>query len=190
MEEDRIKWDARYGREGYMFSFTPSKFLARSFETLLALVPGRRALDIACGEGRNGIFLAQNGFEVTAVDISPVGLAKGMVRASQVGVRVDFVCADLDTYRVEQGYDLILDFNFLFRPLIPMMVEALTPGGVILMETVLKGPNLPGEHRKEYLLGQGELEGIFTRDDGEILLVEEDHSGDFPVARVMFRKTG
>jgi SAM-dependent methyltransferase len=188
MEQDRVKWDARYGGTEYRFSFTPSRFLAQSLELVSALTSGRRALDIACGEGRNGIFLAQNGFEVTAVDISPLGLAKGMRRAAELGVRVNFVQADLENYSLQETYDLILNFNFLLRPLIPAMFDALAPGGVILMETILSAPSLVGTHSSRFLLQQGELEATFAQLDGDILLVEEETSGESPVARVVFKK--
>ena len=188
MEEDRIKWDARYSSKDYFFSFTPSRFLGQNLESICTLAPGRRALDIACGEGRNGIFLAQNGFEVTAVDISEVGLAKGIGRAAQLGVEVNFVQADLETYQLQERYDLIINFNFLLRPLIPLMVDALTPGGVIMMETIMDTPSLEGGHNKSFLLQQGELETLFSRPDGSIVLLEEENSGETPVARVIFRK--
>jgi len=187
MEEDRIKWDARYTGTEYFFSCAPSRFLEQNLDLIRALA-GRRALDIACGEGRNGIFLAQNGFEVTAVDISERGLARGIKRAAQLGVRVNFVQADLENYRLQENYDLIINFNFLLRPLIPMLVDALAPCGVVLMETILEIPTLQGEHSKNFLLHQGELETLFSRLDGSILLVEEETSVENPVARVIFKK--
>ena len=190
MEEDRIKWNARYGGAGYMFSFTPSRFLAQSLELVRRLAPGRRALDIACGEGRNGIFLAQNGFEVTAVDISERGLAKGISRAAELGVQVNFVQADLESYQLGGSYDLIVNFNFLLRPLIAPMVDALAPGGIIVMETIMNAPSLEGAHTRNFLLDQGELETLFSGFDGSILQLEEEGSGDTPVARVIFKKTG
>jgi tellurite methyltransferase len=188
MEADRIKWDQRYSGDEYKFSFTPSKFLARSIDQVCSLLAGRRALDIACGEGRNAIFLAQRGFEVSAIDISERGLERGRKRAAQVGVQVDFQQADLETYRLQEVYDLIIDFNFLLRPMIPAMIDCLAAGGVILMETILNDPSLAGEHAKEYLLQQGELERLFAGANGKILLLEEDLSNGTPVARVMFQK--
>jgi len=190
MESDRIKWDQRYGGEEYFFSLTPSKFLARSLELVCSLVPGRRALDLACGEGRNSIFLAQNGFEVTAVDISERGLERGRRRAAQLGVTVDFIHADLEEWRPQGGYHLILNFNFLMRPLIPCLVESLAPGGMVVMETILDAPGLEGNHNKDYLLQPGELERLFSGLGGEILLSEEECTVESPVARVMFRKSG
>jgi tellurite methyltransferase len=190
MEDDRIKWDARYGGAEYLFSFTPSSFLERSLGSVSALAPGKRALDIACGEGRNGIFLAQNGFVVTAVDISQRGLDKGINRALELDLAVNFVQADLESYQLQDSYDLIINFNFLLRPLIPKMVQALAPGGVIVMETILNAPSLQGGHTKSFLLDQGELVALFSGFDGCLVLAEEETSGDTPVARVIFKKAG
>ena len=189
MESDRLKWDERYGGPQYFFSLGPSRFLADALERVLSLVPERRALDLACGEGRNSIYLAQRGFEVRGVDISPRGLDRARRRAAEVGVSVDFVEADLDRWRPQDRYGLILNFNFLMRDLIPCLVEALVPGGVLLMETVMDAPELPGEHRKEFLLQPGELGEIFSGYAGRILLLEEEPGApEMPVARVMFQK--
>ena len=188
MDADRVKWDERYGGEDYLFSFTPSRLLARSMERLRLLVPGRRALDIACGEGRNAVFLAQNGFQVSAIDISERGLERGRRRAAQLGMPVDFLRADLEQYRLQEVYDLIIDFNFLLRPMIPAMVDSLAPSGVILMETILSDPSLQGAHCRDYLLQPGEMQRLFSGFAGSILLLEEDLSDGTPLARVMFRK--
>jgi len=190
MESDRIKWDERYGGEEYLFSLTPSRFLARTVELVCTLVPGRRALDLACGEGRNSIYLAQKGFEVTAVDISERGLERGRRRAAQLGLAVDFIHADLEAWRPQGIYHLIANFNFLMRPLIPCMVACLAPGGMVVMETILDAPGLEGNHNKDYLLQPGELERLFSGLGGRILLYEEDSSVESPVARVLFQKTG
>ncbi|HBA88447.1 MAG TPA: SAM-dependent methyltransferase [Geobacter sp.] len=188
MEADRIKWNERYAADEYFFSLGPSKFLAQSMERVSSLVVGRRALDLACGEGRNALYLAQNGYQVTAVDIAERGLKRGEKRAAELGVSVEFVHADLETWRPEGLFDLILNFNFLLRPLIPWIVESLAPGGVVVMETILDAPGLHGEHRKDYLLQPGELERLFGGGEGKILLLEEDTTQETPVARVMFQK--
>ncbi|GFO54266.1 SAM-dependent methyltransferase [Geomonas sp. Red276] len=188
MENDREKWNRRYLEEGYFFSLTPSPFLAESLDGVLPLLPGRRALDLACGEGRNAIYLARRGFEVLAVDIAEKGLEKGEARAVEVGVSVDFRRADLERYRLPGPFDLILDFNFLLRPLIPDMVAALNPGGVIVMETILDTPSLQGMHNQSFLLLPGELEALFTPYGGEILVIEEEPRQETPVARIIFRK--
>ncbi|MBJ6751957.1 class I SAM-dependent methyltransferase [Geomonas anaerohicana] len=189
MESDRVKWDQRYSGPEHFFSFTPSRLLADSLERIMSLVPGRRALDLACGEGRNCIYLAQHGFEATGVDISPRGLERARRRAAEVGVAVDLIEADLESWRPQGEYHLVLNFNFLMRDLIPSLVEALAPGGVLLMETILDAPGMPGEHRKDFLLQPGELGRIFGGYAGRILLLEEEvDAPEMPVARVMFQK--
>lgn len=188
MELDRIKWDERYAKEEHLFSLAPSRLLSSRLGQIVSLLPGQRALDIACGEGRNAIFLAQNGFQVDAVDISGVGLERGRTRAAELGLEVNFIQADLETYRLQDVYHLILNFNFLLRPLIPAMVAALAPGGVILMETILDAPGLEGMHHKNYLLQRGELSRIFGEFEGRVLLLEEDLGEENPVARVLFQK--
>ena len=125
MESDRIKWNVRFESMDSYLGEHPSPFLAAEIERIKALAPGPDALDIACGEGRNSIFLARHGFRVVGVDISDSGLAKGRSRARAAGVDVNFRRVDLDDGMVEGTYDLILNFNFLLRDLIPSEVASL-----------------------------------------------------------------
>lgn len=188
MEADRIKWNQRFGSETTYLGERPSPFLSREIERLVRLAPGRRALDIACGEGRNSVFLARHGFQVTALDISDIGLAKAAKRADQAGVTVDFRQVDLDGYRITEQFDLIINFNFLLRDLIPEEIGALSPGGLLIIDTIMASPALLAAHNPAYLLGPGELQRICEGFEGEILLVEELQEGEFPTARALFRK--
>jgi len=188
VESDRIKWNNRFASEESFLGRRPSTFLTREIETIKGLTTGRRALDIACGEGRNSIFLANHGFRVTGIDISEVGLAKAAQRAAEEGVAVEFVCADLDSYRLEGSFDLVLNFNFLLRPLIPVEVGLLNPGGLLFFDTILVTPRIPPPTNPDFYLQQGELIRLFAGFDGEILFYEETDDGDMPTARLMFRK--
>jgi len=188
VESDRIKWNSRFASQESFLGRRPSPFLAREIERIKVLVPGRRALDIACGEGRNSVFLATHGFRVTGLDISEVGLAKAARRAAEAGVTVEFVHADLDHVRPAGRFDLVLNFNFLQRPLIPVEVELLTPGGVLLFDTILATPAVPPTGNPDFYLRPGELLRLFAGYDGEILFHEESDAGDLPTARLMFRK--
>lgn len=193
MEEDRIKWNRRFASEDSFLGERPSPFLRQEIERIKRLAPGMTALDIACGEGRNSVFLAQHGFRVTALDISDVGIAKGRRRADEAGVRVDFRQVDLDGYRITERFDVIINFNFLLRELIPEEVAALTPGGLLLFDTILESPQLLASHKPVYLLRRGELVRIFAAYDGEILFaeeeeVEEEEQGNMPTTRLFFRK--
>lgn len=93
MNQEEI-WSARYRDAGddYLFGVAPNRFLAHRAELLRE---GRTALSVADGEGRNSVWLAEQGLEVTAVEISPVGVAKARKLAAGRGVRVDFEIADI-----------------------------------------------------------------------------------------------
>ncbi|KAB0670580.1 methyltransferase domain-containing protein [Oryzomonas sagensis] len=190
METDRIKWNQRFGMEDAYQGGHPSPFLEREIERILRLVPGRRALDLACGEGRNSIFLARHGFRVTGLDISDVGIARGERQARAEGLEIDFRRQDLEGWHIGEEYDLIVNCNFLLRPLIPEEVDALAPGGLLLFDTILESPQLLATHNPDFFLRHGELERIFGAFEGEVLFSVELREGDMPTARVLFRKAG
>ncbi|HET9060494.1 MAG TPA: class I SAM-dependent methyltransferase [Acidimicrobiales bacterium] len=132
---DSAEWDARYGTDELVWSAEPNRFLVDEVEQL---VPGT-ALDLACGEGRNAIWLAGKGWSVTAVDFSAVGLAKAERLASTRGVEVDWVNADLRQWVPSPGrFDLIITM-YLHVPapdrgqLLRRAAAALAPGGVLLV---------------------------------------------------------
>jgi len=189
MESDRIKWNKRFGSEDLFLGERPSPFLVREMERIKQLAPGKRALDIACGEGRNSIFLAQRGFVVTGLDISDAGIAKGTRLADAAGVQVEFRQTDLEGYRMCERFDLIINFNFLLRDLIPEEVAALTPGGLLLFDTIMESPDLLANHTPGFLLVRGELARIFAGHNGQIMFEEEVEEGEMPTSRLMFRKS-
>ena len=100
----REDWDARYAAVENLWAAKPNRFLVAEVGDL---EPGR-ALDLACGEGQNAIWLATLGWRVTGVDYSEVAIAKARARAELDGVDVDFMCADLVTYEPEaRAFDLV-----------------------------------------------------------------------------------
>ena len=129
------------------------------------LLPRGKAIDLATGEGRNAVFLAQHGLQVDAVDISEVGLEKARKLAKETGVRIRTILADLDIYPIpREHYDLIANFYFLDRNLIPKIRRGLKKGGRVIFETYLidqrdlgtKGPRNP-----KYFLKHNEHLGMF-----------------------------
>jgi len=189
VESDRIKWNQRFESEESYLGQKASPFLAREIDVIMGLAPGKRALDIACGEGRNSVFLARHGFSVTALDISDVGLEKGVRRAGQEGVTIDFQRVDLEEYRFTDTFDLIINFNFLLRDLIPRSVAALAAGGLLIIDTIMESAQLLAAHRNPaFFLGHGELRQICENLPGEILIYEELPEDEMPTARVLFRK--
>jgi len=189
VDNDRLKWDDRYAGEGLLMGERPSRFLEEQLAFLSSHCTGRMVLDIACGEGRNSIFMARHGFQVTGVDISPAGLAKGRARAAAESLPIDFLQTDLESYRFTAAYDLVVNINFLLRELIPPAVAALNPGGLFLFESILDSPNLQGHHTKRFLLQPGELRQLFAAGDGTILFYEELPEADVPVARLIFQRS-
>lgn len=129
-------WDERYAAPGYAYGTEPNDFLR---EVVTRLPPGR-ALSLAEGEGRNGVFLATRGFHVTAVDSSAVGLAKARTLAAERGVTLHTVQADLTEYSIEpDAWEVIVSiFCHLPRPararLYRQAALGLKPGGAFLLE--------------------------------------------------------
>lgn len=99
---DAHAWDERYAAQDLVWSAEPNRFVA---EELTALEPGR-AVDLACGEGRNAIWLASRGWQVTALDFSGVALDKG--RRLATDLPVDWVQDDATTWSEPGAYDLAL----------------------------------------------------------------------------------
>lgn len=188
MESDRLRWNERYHGDGYLMGGAPSAFLKESLPLITGHVPGRRALDLACGEGRNAIFLAKSGFSVTGVDISDTALAKAERRAAAEGVEIEWINADLEGVVIPRRFDLILNINFLLRDLFGACVASLSSGGLLLVETIMSGAGAPVPHNPAYLLQPGELERMFAAYPGRILLSEEIPAGT-PTSRIIFQKT-
>ena len=89
-----------------------------------------KTLDIAMGEGRNGVFLATQGFEVIGIDISEIGLNKAQALATEHGVTIKTQLVDLERHQFsEEAYDLIICTYYLQRDLFPKIVKALKTGG-------------------------------------------------------------
>ena len=132
---DSTAWDERYRQAEWVWSLAPNRFVA---EQLAGLSPGR-ALDLACGEGRNALWLARRGWRVTAVDFSEVALDKGRERAAKDGLQLDWVAADLTVYVPEPGgFDLVLIAYLHLHPddmqaVLSRAADALAPGGTLFV---------------------------------------------------------
>ena len=134
MKADQKRWDKKFGRKEFALGKEPNPFLKKH----IRLLPRGKALDIATGEGTNAVFLAQNGFDVDAVDISEKGLKKARKLAREKGVKINTFLVDLDQYHIaKERYDLIANFYFLKRRLIPRIRNGLKKGGIVVFETYL-----------------------------------------------------
>jgi 2-polyprenyl-3-methyl-5-hydroxy-6-metoxy-1,4-benzoquinol methylase len=131
-------WDERFNRPDYLFGTEPNAWLA----TQRALFePGKRALAVADGEGRNSVWLARLGLQVDAFDLSEVGVSKARALAQQSGVNVNYHVADCDEWQWQAGaYDYVVAIFVQFADpaararLFANMVSALKPGGHLLLQ--------------------------------------------------------
>ena len=131
-------WDVRFAGEDYLFGTAPNEFLISCRELL---PEGGQVLCVADGEGRNGVWLASQGFDVDAFDASPVGVAKARRLAAERGVSVRFQVADAAGWRwPTHAYDAVAAIFIQFAPpplrqrIFGYVARALRPGGLLLLE--------------------------------------------------------
>ena len=128
---------------------------------------GGSVLDVACGRGRHSIVMARSGFDVHAVDRSADAIAELRELADRLGLAIDAQQLDLETAPPPDlgsaKYDVVLGFNYLHRPLMPMIRQAVKPGGRIFYETFTSRQAERGHPRNPaFLLETGELERLMT----------------------------
>lgn len=160
-------WDERYSKEGFVFGVEPNRFVAAE----LAGLSPRRVLDLGSGQGRNAVWLAAQGHDVTGVDLSPVATEQARRLARESGVTARFIAADLTTWEPQAGsFDLVL---LSYLQLVPAMrkvvhakaVRAVAPGGMVFLiahhldnlEDGVGGPQSP-----EYLYTEDDLREDFS----------------------------
>jgi SAM-dependent methyltransferase len=162
-DSDRNRWDARYAAKPLPSSLSPDAWLCEQANRLRV----GQALDLACGLGHNAIWLGLNGWQVDAVDISPVGLELAAQLATQSKCHsVTWIAADLDTFNpAPDSFDLLTVFRFLDRERLPsLIVRALKPGGTLLYETFTETQlTRTDNHLKStrFTLAPGELPSLF-----------------------------
>jgi 2-polyprenyl-3-methyl-5-hydroxy-6-metoxy-1,4-benzoquinol methylase len=156
-QDDREKWDKQHGKTNG--SQYPSEFLRQMIDADSWLLPRGKALDIACGKGRNSLYLAARGFEVVAIDISPIALDQGRRDAEAEQRQIDWRQADLEQLQLDHdAYELIVNFNYLQRSLVPQLKKAVKKGGCIIFETYLIDQRDIGHpNNPDYLLAHNEL---------------------------------
>jgi cyclopropane fatty-acyl-phospholipid synthase-like methyltransferase len=131
------RWQTRFSAPGYAFGKEPNSFLKAQAHLLRS---GQRALSVADGEGRNGVWLAQQGLDVLAVDFSAAGLAKARALAGERGVSLRTELADITTWQwPREAFDVVVAIFIFVEPherpaFFNNLKGALKPGGLLLMQ--------------------------------------------------------
>lgn len=167
--EDKEKWNKKYENTPELLS---NRAQSNKLSNVIKYAKGIEALDVACGSGRNSIYLANNDFKVTSIDISEVALDT-LNKKNNPNINTKLV--DLDTYSFDENrYDLIIMVNFLDREVIPKLTNSLKKDGILFIETYMfhdeneKSPSNPN-----FLLKEGELKTLFNEKEVEILEYDE-----------------
>ena len=129
-------WDKRYETPGYLFGTEPAQFLK---EQAGQMPDASRTLCVADGEGRNSVYLASLGHQVTAFDQSELGVAKARALAADKGVNPVFQVTDIETWDWSRQYDVVVAIFIQFAPpdlrdrILEWLGQAVTPGGMLLL---------------------------------------------------------
>jgi len=170
MTNPREKWNKRWQEKARTTDWQVDSWLEKVFP----LLPKGTVLDVACGLGRNSLFLAEKGFSVTAVDVSETALRVLDEEAGQRNLEINTQQIDLESGALlpEGPFDLLLNFFFLHRPLLPQELARVKPGGVVVFRTFSRiGADQNEQVSASMSLAAGELVRIFS--GWKILLHEE-----------------
>ncbi|HJM91982.1 MAG: SAM-dependent methyltransferase [Rhodospirillaceae bacterium] len=182
MSEKRSKqqsWEERYAGENYLFGTEPNDFLA---EEAARLVPGQRALAVADGEGRNGVWLAGKGLDVLSVDFSANALVKARALAAERGLTIKTEQADLFAWDWPvAAFDLAVAFfiqpgRAQQRILFAAMLAALKPGGMLIFEAHAKAQaasEFGGPDNPDHLYSAATVREALAGVEAEIVILEE-----------------
>jgi tellurite methyltransferase len=156
--KDKDRWNSKYETEVYLFGEKPIPFLVDNVH----LLRRGKVLDIAMGEGRNGVYLATQGFEVLGLDISEKGLEKAHNLAKKNKVTIETKVVDLESFTLEpNSYDVILCTYYMQKDLFKQFQSALKPGGMIVVETYNVDYLKYVQFSREWALDTNEMLDIF-----------------------------
>ncbi len=153
--KDKEKWNQKYQADEYISGKGPCEWLAEN----ASLLTGKgKALDIACGEGRNAVYAASLGYDVLGIDISEAGVQKTQALAKEKNCSIDTLVTDLDDFEFsENTFDLVMCFNFLDRRLFSGIRKTLKPGGLVFYETFNRDHLKHTSFKREWVLEYNEL---------------------------------
>lgn len=181
--KDKEKWDAKYIKKPILLKPRDS---SENLKNFITTCNGKKALDLACGAGKNTIFLAKNGFEVDAVDIAKIALDTLDNYATEIGLStsINTLLVDLDDFTPKADtYDLVLMANYLDRDVINRAKTALHVGGIFIVETYMQDEeNEKTKSNPINLLAPNELKEIFS--SFEIIHYDEFKNEDYEIYKM------
>ena len=167
--KDKEKWNRKYDSQEYVNGKGPSGWLEDNIDLLSS---SGKALDLAGGEGRNSVYAAGRGYQVTCMDISENGLQKAEALAKEKNTTITTLLADLNKNSLpENEYDLVMCFNFLDRNLFSGIRKTIKPGGLLVYETFTMDYLKYSTFKKEWVLEVNEL--LHTFSDFRVLRYRE-----------------
>jgi tellurite methyltransferase len=193
VNSDRDRWNKKYREASAATWRVPDPFLPWAFsQYILPMFPhGGSALDFAGGAGRHGIWLAEQGWEVTLIDISDAGVDLARQSTGLVATRVHFVVDDLTEFKASQTrFDLAMVFFYLDRRIFSEMVKSLRPGGLLIYKTnrVMPTPEMGESANPAYLLKAGELLQLLKPGAGMRVLHHREDDSQKPTAQLVAQK--
>ncbi len=182
--KDKEKWDAKYLKKSQLLRpREPSKNL----KDCIIHTKGTKALDLACGSGRNSIFMAKHGFDVDALDIAHVAIKalKAEAQAKNLTSKINAQQVDLDIYKIKENiYDIIVMTNFLDRAVLKSTKNALKKDGLLFVETyMISDKNEKTQSALDNLLKKQELKDMLD-DSWQILYYDEFQNEDYEIYKM------
>ncbi|WP_455755946.1 class I SAM-dependent methyltransferase [Sulfurimonas sp.] len=182
--KDKEKWDAKYLQKSQLLR--PRK-PSKNLEDYIEHCKGTQALDLACGSGRNSIFLAEYGFDVDALDIAQVAIEALDTEAQKKNLhsKISTYQVDLDTHEIQEDiYDIIVMTNFLDRAVLESSKNALKKEGVLFVETYMASEeNEKKQSNEKNLLKSQELKNMLD-DSWQILYYDEFENEDYEIYKM------
>jgi len=154
-QTDRLKWNERYKSGAY----GERRYASALLQEWIDRIPCGRALDVACGAGRNALFLAARDFTVDAVDISREALDLARGRAQEAGLHINWIEHDLDeSLALDAQYALIVLMRYVNLPLLRQLTGNLAPGGFLVCEQhLVTDEEVVGPSNSAYRVASGAL---------------------------------
>lgn len=185
----RTQYEKCYEGEEYYWGLEPASFLDELLKTFIQKPSELSVLDIGCGEGKDAVYLAQKGCDVTAFDITESGICKTKKLAENRGVKIDAFVADINDYKIEKQFDIVYStgtIQYLFDDNIDLFFRKINDitkiGGVVYFNVFVEKPFLelpPDWDKEEKMWKTGDLFKHFS--DWKILTINEtifeDNSG-------------